>query len=256
MTSKQVVKKENNAIAPINMDAWGGSPITSKDIVLPRILMMQPMSDMVTEGDAGFGDMVESLNETKIGDFKNPVEVIPFYLQKVYIEYDVTNGTGDKRFLRMVPITASNDNLPYEDQEDAADGKTFPLMRDRCMNYYVLLPDEVKNGTALPHILTFRRTSLKAGKKLATQMYVKNTDAGLPPPAVMCKLTPTKTSNDKGTFAVLDVSFTGKTPESYITECMRWMKIILAGEAKVDEESYQKEEGSKERNVSAEPENF
>ena len=79
MASKEVVKKEKNELAnPIKMDEWGGSPITSQDIILPRILMMQPMSDMVTEGNAAFGEFRESLNGTKLGDFKNPIEIVPF----------------------------------------------------------------------------------------------------------------------------------------------------------------------------------
>lgn len=235
--TKAVTKKGTAEIGEVlDMEDWGGSPITSQDIILPRILMMQPMSDMVTEGEAAFGDMIESLGNTKLGDFKTPLAIIPFYLQKVYVEYDVTDGTGkDKKFLRMVPITAENDNLPYDDEEKNKDGKLIPVMRDRCMNYYVLLPKELELGTALPHVLTFRRTSLKAGKKLATQMYIKNKDAGLPPPAVLCEISVAKTSNDKGTFAIMDVAFIGKTKKEHIAECKRWIKMILAGEAKVHE---------------------
>ena len=237
MTTKSVSKKTKAEVGEVlDMDEWGGSPITSQDIVLPRILMMQPMSDMVTAGDAAFGDMVESLGNKKLGDFKNALEIIPFYLQKVYVEYDISLGTGqgEKKFLRMVPITASNDNLPFDDEE-LINGKATPIMRDRCMNYYVLIPTEVDSNTAIPHELSFRRTSLKAGKKLATQMYIKNKDAGLPPPAVMCSVSVEKTSNDKGTFAIMDVSFTEKTKTEHVAECKRWIKLILAGEAKVHE---------------------
>ena len=265
--SKAMSKKEKAEVSgPLDLDLdWGGSPITSQDIILPRLLMMQPMSDLVTEGEAAFGDIIESLGNKKLGDFKTPLEIIPFYLQKVYVEYDVTNGTGqDKKFLRMVPITASNDNLPYDDEEKNDDGKMIPVMRDRCMNYYVLIPTEIDAGTSLPHVLTFRRTSIKAGKKLATQMYIKNKDAGLPPPAVMCEISVNKTSNDKGTFAIMDVDFTTKTKDEHIAVAKKWVRTIIAGEAKIHEESFDSEEEKQVSNGSdvpmdtsmAEPEQF
>ena len=42
--SKEVKKNESKELAnPIDLNEWGGSPISSQDIILPRILMMQPM---------------------------------------------------------------------------------------------------------------------------------------------------------------------------------------------------------------------
>lgn len=241
--SKEVTKKENkNEVSTeVNMDEWGGSPISAKDIVLPRILLMQPMSEKVTEGEAAFGDLIESLNGEKIGDLKNPIEIIPFYMTKTFVEYNA-NDPKDKKYVRIVPITPENDDLPYNDDNGTdRDGKPCKIERDRCMNFYCLLPKDIENNSAIPHIVTFRRSSAKAGKKLATQMYVKNRDAGLPPPAVMVNLSVAKDSNDKGTFGVLDVNFTKKTPENHVKECLRWVKLILAGQATVHEESFEDE---------------
>lgn len=263
--TKQVTKKEKNEVgAPLNMDEWGGSPVTSQDITLPRILLMQATSEAVTNGKAAFGEFRESLNFDKLGGFDAPLEAIPFYLQKVFVEYDVTAGTGwkDKKYLRMRPITPDNDGLPYEDEEKDESGKTIKISRDRCMNYYLLLPSEIDNGTALPYVITFRRTSLKAGKKLATQMYIKNRDANKPPPAVMCEISSNRESNDDGTYSVMDVKFTKQTPSEYVEHCKKWIQTIIAGEAKVDEESFAEEEKvvPKEKDVSkapdVEPENF
>lgn len=236
--SKEVKKNESKELAnPIDLNEWGGSPISSQDIILPRILMMQPMSDKVTEGEAAFGEFRESLNNEKLGDFKTPIEVVPFLLQKAFVEYNNEDPT-DKKFIRIVPITPTNDNLPYEDTEKTAEGKTIKITRDRCMNFFVLLPKDIDAGTAIPHILSFRRSSIKAGKKLATQMYIKNKDANKPPPAVMANIIATKDSNDKGTFGVMDVNFTKPTPDAYVKECLRWVKLILAGQAKIHEESF------------------
>lgn len=258
--SKQVTKKEKNEVGqPLDMEAWGGSPITSQDITLPRIVMMQPMADKVTEGKAAFGEFRESLNNEKLGDFNSPMEVLPFYLQKVFIEYDVTDPK-EKNFYQIVPITSQNDDLPYEGEGVNSEGKKIKIERDRCMNYYVLLPKEIDEGRALPYVITFRRTSLRAGKKLATQMYVKNRDAGLPPPAVLCEISANRESNDKGTYGVMDVTFTTRAKDEHVEKCKGWIKTILAGQAKVDESSFSEEvkttSKKAERDVTEEPDNF
>jgi hypothetical protein len=239
--AKEVVKKESSEVAlSTNVNDWGGSPITSQDIIIPRILVMQGLSEMVTDGDAKFGEFRESMNKELLGDSKNPVEFIPFLLEKVFIEYE--DLKDEKKYLRMIPITPSNDSLPYQDEEKSAEGKMIKITRDRCMNFYVLLPKEIELGTAIPYMLSFRRTSIKAGKKLATQMYVKNINSGKTPAATTCLLTNTKSSNDKGTFAVLDIQASRASTQVEQVEAFKWLNLIKQGQAKVHAESFDEKE--------------
>ena len=223
-----------------SLESWGTTEVSTKDIIIPRILLMQPMSEKVTAGEAAFGEFRESLNNEKLGGFEQPITVVPFHLQKVFVEYD-NSDPEDKKFIRTVPITAQNEDLPFEEDGEDRDGNPVPLVRDRRMNFYVLLPHEIDQGGAIPYILSFRRTSLVAGKKLATQMFAKNPMAGKSPASVTMLITAGKQSQDKKTWAVMDVKPMGPTQANYVEEAFKWLKIVRAGQAKVHEESYSEE---------------
>jgi hypothetical protein len=240
MSKELETKKSESALALAeaqDMNAWGGTEISSNDIIIPRILLMQPMSEKVTAGEAAFGDFRESLNNEKLGDFAKGFEFLPFYMEKVFIEYDASDAE-DKKYIRVVPITPANEDLKYEDVGTNRDGEKVPISRDRVMNFYVLLPTELEVGGAIPYIISARRTSIKAGKKLAMQMFVKNAAAGKTPASVICNASCGKQSQDKKTWAVLDVTPARPTPDAYLVEALKWLKMVKAGKAKAHEESY------------------
>jgi hypothetical protein len=236
-----------NALAVSEDDIdWGaGSAITKKDIIIPRILLMQPMSPPVTDGKAVFGEWRESLNLDLLGTFEKGVDFVPFFMEKVFIEYKIVNdgkGNIEKTYLRSVPITPTNENLKYEDTEIVeGTGEEIQIQRDRCMNFYVLLKSELELGTAFPYVLSFRRTSLRAGQKLTTQMYMKNTNAGLTPASMVCRLSSKKETSDingkKVTYAVADVSPVERTDPKLIENAFHWLKMVKQGQAKVHTEA-------------------
>lgn len=250
---KQMAVKAQAAVALAGESAsdWGRADVSSQDIIIPRILLMQPMSDKVTEGEAAFGDFRDSLNNELVAKMGEKFEVIPFHMQKIFVVYDVTDA-NDKKYLRQEPITAANDNAKYEDEERNADGKLIKLQRDRVMNFYVLRPEEIAIGSAIPYIMSFRRSSMQAGKKLATQMFMKNMAAGKAPPATTMTVFAKKESNDKGTFAVVDVAPVRPTSPENIAEAFKWFQMVNAGKAKAHEESYN-EEARADRPISSEP---
>lgn len=241
--TKEVAVKET-APAPAVQDdlaGWGQADISSRDIIIPRILLMQPMSEKVTAGEAAFGEFRESLNNEKIGNFEKGFNILPFHMEKVFVEFNCEDPE-EKEFLRVVPITAANENLPYEDEEFNEElNKKIKISRDRTMNFYVLLPEELKAGGAIPYILSFRRTSLQAGKKLATQMFVKNRAAGKSPAAVIMEVTVGKQTQDKKTWAVADVKIGTAAAADMQAEAFKWFQLVSSKQVKVDEESYNTE---------------
>jgi hypothetical protein len=262
--SKELSTKEAKELAiteAYQSNEWGTGGLTSKDIIIPRINVMQPMSEKVTGGKAAFGEIRESLNNTLLGGFeKAAVEFVPFLMEKSFIVFD-NSDPEDKKYLRIEPITPQNEDAKYEDEEKNEDGDIIKISRYRTMSFYVLLVSELKLGTAIPYILALSKTSLKAGKKLATQMYVKNINAGKIPPAVVCALSVGKETQDKKTWATFDIEPKHETPEAYVGEAFKWLKLIKSGKAKVDGDAFADE--AKERTVSprapidaSEPTNF
>lgn len=235
--SELEVKKEAGALtAATDLSEWGGGQVvTSNDIIIPKILPMNFMSDKVKNGEAAYGELRDTLSNTKFGDLQTTFEFIPFYMEKKWFEFSiVTNRAGAKKreFSKVVPVQDNpakpgyNDDLPYAEEN---------LERDRVMDFYVLIPSEIKAGTSMPYVLSFRRTSIKAGKKLATQIFLANARAGKVPAAVAMSLSAKSVQNAEGEYVVMDVTPARESKSEEITECLKWLKLIRAGATKVDE---------------------
>lgn len=235
LTATEENKKEL-ATAAQDMSAWGAAPVNQKDIIIPRIQLMQPMSEKVTAGDAAFGEIRESLNNDLLGGFEEPIGIIPFMMKKVWMVFNA-NNSEEPEYMETVDITPENEDLKYED-EIMVEGVPTKISRIRTMNFFVLLEKELLTGAAIPYILSFSKTSLKAGKKLATQMYVKNANAGVIPPGIICQLSSQVQKQDKRSWAVFDIEPGKKTPEDWCGTAFHWFKVINEGKAKIDEKAF------------------
>jgi len=233
----QVVKTKKNEVAVAqDMDAWGGQTVTSNDILIAKIWPLQFMSEKVKLKQGEYGEFRDSVNNEKFGDLNTPFEFIPFYMEKKWMEFDiVTNKAGARKreFKQVVPIVDNattagyNDNLPYVDLDASVE-------RDRCMDFYLLVPAEVEAGTELPYVVTFKRTSLKAGKKLAMQMFVRNFQAGKVPAAIVHDLSGKSVQNDDGEYVVSDVTPKREATAKELAAGLRWLRQVRAGKTKVD----------------------
>jgi len=237
---KQLAPRQTNAVAPASMM---NSQVTSQDIIIPKVLAMQMMSKKVIDDEASFGEFRDSLENELLGSIKQPMEFLPFHMEKVWIEYVLqpapTPGQQPKKkYLRTLPIITDpsspdyNDNWRYEGENN--------IVRDRVMNFFCLLPSQLELG-GMPYIISCRRTSLRAGKKLATQMFVKNMMAKKEPYAVVFDLLAEKTSNDQGTFVVLDVKPKRQATAEEKAAVEGWMKMIAGGAVKIDNSDVEEE---------------
>jgi hypothetical protein len=220
----EIVEAQSNEVALAgNLDAWGENEMTSQDMVIPKILCMQGLSDLVSEGKAKMGDFVDSLSNEVIGSTDEPVEIVPFHMEKIYIISKREKGANRYEFDRIEAVTGQN--YPFEDE---IDGMQFKY--EYCLQFYCLRPDD----TSLPYVVSFKSTSLKSGKVLSTQMFVRNRAAGLVPPAFHIELGGRKEKNDLGTFIVMEVKQGKKTSDELIGQCLDWLKIIRAGKTRVE----------------------
>ena len=228
MTTKEVTNATKRDLAKPIDAAWGEAPtLSAQDILIPKILAMQGLSDFVTDGEAKFGEFRDSVTKELLGSIDKPVEVIPFKMEKVWIEY---TKKGDKfEFAGVVPITPANEGLELEFTKDGKECR-----RDRCMNFYVLLASETEKAGALPKIVSFRRTSSRAGKQLATMMYVTNRNAGLSPAGKVVALGGSKESNDKGTYVILNITEKEETTEAQVAVALKWLTTLRGSAHKVD----------------------
>ena len=234
-----LVQQKSNQI----LNEWGVE-ISKNDVTIPKLLIMQPMAQLVTAGEAKFGELRDSLEKRVHADFSTDMEFIPFYLQRVWVEYEmqeVRNGKDvkeEKVYRKTYPVISVkghpefNDELPYNDiiQED---GREVKIVRDRVANYFVLKVSEMPSG--LPYVLPFRRTSMRAGRALATQMFQRNPLAGKTPASVVFKLKIGKQSKGTQTWAVLEVAQSRESTPDEVQTAFGWMQMVKSGTAKIDE---------------------
>jgi hypothetical protein len=225
---QEVVEAKSQEVAALSqdLDAWGDNEASSRDIIIPKILCMQSTSELVTDGGAKMGDFVDSLTSEVLGNIDNPVKFIPFHMEKVYIISKKVKGASRFEFVQYEPV--ANQNYPFE--EEVGDDT---IKYEYTLQFYCLREED----TSLPYVLSFKSTSLRAGKVLSTQMYVRNKAAGLVPPAYTMELSGRKDKNDQGTFVVMEVKAGNKTSPELIGECLNWFKIIKSGKARVAPEA-------------------
>ena len=77
--------------------------------------------------------------------------------------------------------------------------------------------------------------SSKAGKILATQMFVKNAAAGKIPPAYVMELSGSKDKNDKGTFITLATSVKRESTQEEVNDAFKWYRTVTSGGVKAHE---------------------
>lgn len=240
--SNELQVKESGAMTSAQMNEWG-VPVTSKqDVIIPKILPMQGLSAAVAEGRAQMGEFRDSLNNQLLGSIDKPFECIPFFLDKMW---DILEEQADGTFKwkKTIPVVEDpakpeyNDNWQWEDIKDG-----LKIKNVRRLNFYVLLPDEIEKGSAIPYIFSFKSTSIKEGKKLYTQMYIRNVRAGIPPAAFHVNISGIRQKNQKGVFIVPQYSLAEtpvKTTEKELSECLHWIKMIRAGSVRTDESDVQ-----------------
>ena len=111
--SKEVVKKDQPtslAIAESEFsDIANEFQIDSSDILIPKILLMQPTSVFVADGEAVLGDFRNSVTKEKIGTVNDPFEFIPFHYTKTW---DIVSVDDAGKYIRKEEFKIGDENLP------------------------------------------------------------------------------------------------------------------------------------------------
>jgi len=211
----------------------------------------------VVDRKAMIGEFRDSLSGKLLGSIDKPMEVIPFYLQKVW-DVQEQQADGSYKYAKTIPLVEDplskeyNDNLKWEDEDLDKDGKKVKVKRIRRMNFFVLIPSEVADGSAMPYVLSFKSTSFKEGKKLYSQMYVRNYKAGLPPAHTLATVGGIMQTNAKGSFVVPQIGFSRSATPAELKECLNWLKLVRKGAVKIDSS----DEDILDADVSSEPTDF
>lgn len=225
--SKAMTKKTETSVSEYSAPegSWGSENTSSKDLIIPKILLMQGMSELVQDDKARLGEFRSSLDGTLLGGKDKPMSFIPFYLTKTIINY---RQEGDQlKYIGEEPVTVKNADIPFETTVDGVD-----FRHDKCINVYCLRPEEL-DGEYLPYLLSFRRMSYRTGKKIST-FFDKLKAFGKAPATRIFELSTTQQENEKGKFWVYDVEQKEATNQDQLAAAYLWYKTILGGGVQVD----------------------
>ena len=229
---QELVTKETNLPTELQ-GSWGSEEIDNEDIVLPKLLLMQAMSEAVSEKEtAEAGDIIKSTSEQVVGGREKPVKIIPLSCFKTWV---LSMKDGSRYAFKSVePSTPANINRALEWTDELGN----EWRADKALNFYVLLPEEITaasngEGACIPCLVSFRRTSYMAGRKLASGMK-ESQFLNQPAASRVYELRANKRTNDLGTFYVYDVGTAGKATVEQVTFAKQWFDSLKTAKVKID----------------------
>src|SRR4051794_30344857 len=98
------LKKPTAVAAPMSLEGMEG--IDASDILIPKLLLMQGLSELVAEGKFQMGDIVNSVTQAKLGDKTKSIEFIPIATFKTWVVMH------DKQYAATLPQTLENKSWP------------------------------------------------------------------------------------------------------------------------------------------------
>lgn len=221
----ELVAAQTTEVTAYDASEWGDVVVESKDLILPKILLQQALSEAVKTRVARDGDFVNTLTNSVCSDEKGNVSVLPFYCRQTYV---IEKWNSKKfEFLKVVPCLPGEEPKPFEEN---INGERFK--NSHVYEFFCLLPD---GGT--PAIVSFRSTSHLAGKQLFNILYLQNPQQKKTPAHNWITLGRKDKTNDMGTFWVMDFSIGRESTQEELETCKTWIGTIKKAAFKVADEA-------------------
>lgn len=229
---KAIAVKEPTALATYD-GLMDDTPVASTDLVIPKLLLMQGLSELVSQEKAKLGEIRDSIDGNLFGNKELPLEIIPFKTFKTWVLYEEMNGKFE--YKGQIPMTPENENWSWDDTVNGV-----KVRRDACINYFCLVPKEIEHEMFFPYLVSFRRTSYFAGKKLETHR-AKLRLFKKPISFKTFLLSSTRQENDKGTYYVYDIKEGRHTAEKELEAVKQWCDTMSKQSVRVDDSDFRKE---------------
>lgn len=191
--TKELVKKEETQVAQFEAPDFESEAVNVEDIAFPRIQMMQPISETVTDGKYAAGDIIDSVTGEILGSSTKQIEIIPLRCRKYYKVQKIV-GSDKKEFVRIEPINSATDmNKEWNFEENGEQ-----MIRRPVMEVFVLIP-----GRDLPYIWRLSGMSFKGlSKQFYTSAFALPASQKKAPFVRSLLIQTKKEKNEKGVYFV------------------------------------------------------
>lgn len=255
--AQQAVAKKAETQSLSTAQSFGQTAGIKGDLLIPRVLLMQSLSQLVKDRKAYPGQIVRSSNGERLGGILNPgepgqsIDVIPLSMMATWT---VQLATGNK-WLRSEPRTPENDSLPWEfvDEETGEECKRLKtieliglLSSDVAKNTGGVVtddedvPESLDDAVLLPIALSFRSSSYTAGKGVST--FFAKVDAARKqhpntrPYHFTLPIGCVEEANDNGEFFVFEVGGAKKTPKELAAAAAGWYDQLAKAHVRIESE--------------------
>lgn len=226
-TTKELAKKQSTLPSAYALSTEDVGEFDPSDILLAKILLMQGTSQLVAEGKANQGDIVNSLTGQKLGDKTNGITFVPLTYYKTMTVQRFDKTLNKWVFDHVEEWTPKHATMPWETEENGV-----KYSNQATLNFYVMTTEDLASGIpALPALLSFRSTSYKVGQKLYT-LFLQAQQLRRAPCSMLIKLTCGMKKNNKGSFFNFDVARLGDTPSEYEPQIAPWLSVLKTKKVK------------------------
>ena len=237
---KAMTAAEPTAIAePMVNSARGFENFKSEDLIIPRLRLLQGLSEAVVSGSGKMGQFQDSLTGEILGE---GVEIVLLGMQNgaVYFESGegmrcksgdgITNMEGVKCV--DCPFNQYYGTRWKKDEE--------PPKCSATKEFVCVTKGTVEGSEQRPIVVSFLKTSYKMGKKLASIARLSGRDIF----AASYSITSEMMKNKKGTYAIMNVKQCGWLKPEELAAAEAWYHTLGQSNVVVHEASEQVDEGS------------
>ena len=215
----QLADYDGAALDGAALDITDDQDLFKNDIVIPKIWLIQAMSELRKQKKAEEGDYCDSRSEEVLLSNESE-EALNFVVLKTIKRWQTFKMEGEKKiFISSEVMTVENAKKEYK---EVVDGEQ--IVRRQVISAYVLLGRDAQAGVVKPYIIDFAATSKGAGRDLVSDIKVLNTEKrdpktrevvrrGLPSWVAWFKLGKEEDKIDKDEFFIKTVKFGGMLPQ-------------------------------------------
>lgn len=275
--TKAVATAQTTALEAKAADAANANEVVASDVLIPRLLLMQGTSPLVTSRKARIGDMVRSTTAEVVGDPEKPFDIVPLKMQNSWISFQRVPGENVPQFRGQEhrgaqrdstgAIVGTNEDLPWEFKGPNGED----MFRRKAITLFALVPSDVAayqkeidraieageapdlNRTIMPVVLTFQSTSFKhAGKKCASFFNSVRVNASkmagrmtIAPFQYVLTLRCKEEKKGQNAWFVYDLDAPKPLKDAQVREeAARWSEILSKSMVRTDDSGEVAEEGS------------
>lgn len=214
--------------------------IQARDLICPKVLLVQSQSKAFVDRKAEMGDYMDSLTEEVLIPAGEAVEFIVLKSWRTWTVFENT-GKGQPKYVATEDFTVRPDR-PQEESVQGALRQNF-----ETHNYYVILPHQLKEDSdgVLPYALSFRSTGLMASKTIKTvAMKAKMKGTNIPICFNVFTLGSEFVENELGKFYKPTVKKVRMATEEELGYVQQFVNLVNEANVKIDNSDLEQEAGA------------